>query len=88
MNSSTLPDAAPDGFVMAMDVVFPDQPGGYFDGPSESGDAWRIETTFTVERGVAFELVPLDAECVGAGLTAAQAIAAGEALARLAAKYA
>lgn len=84
---ATLP-TPPAGFVQAMDAMAPDLPAGYFDGPSEAGDGWRIETTFTYERGVTFEV--LDPKCgvLADGLTTSQALAAGEALVRLAAKYA
>lgn len=87
MNRTTA-STAPEGFVQAMDPVQPDLPAGYFDGPSEVGDGWRIETTFTVERGVAFELLPPNGDYSLGGLTASQAVAAGRALAALAAKYA
>lgn len=78
----------PEGFVEAMEALDETQPAGYFDGPSEAGGGWRIETTFTYERGVTFEL--LDPECgvIVDGLTTSQALAAGNALARLATKYA
>lgn len=83
-----IPASAPEGFVQAMDPVEPDLPADYFDGPPESGDGWRIESTFTFERGVTFELMPLGGgEDLGV-LTAQQAIAAGTALAALGSKYA
>ncbi|BCW70348.1 hypothetical protein [Arthrobacter sp. NicSoilB8] len=84
MNSATVTPAAPEGFVQAMDPAHPDLPADYFDGPSETGDGWRIETTFTFERGVQFEL---NADYSQGGLTVSQALAAGTALAALAAKY-
>lgn len=87
MNSSTLASAssAPAGFVQAVDPAQPDLPADYFDGPSEIGDGWRIETTFTFERGVEFEL---NADYSRGGMTAQQAISAGTALAALGSKYA
>ena len=85
MNSTTLSPAAPEGFVQAMDPMQPDLPADYFDGPSVGGDGWRIETTFTFERGVEFEL---NADYSQGGMTAQQAIAAGTALAALGSKYA
>ncbi|MDZ4091649.1 MAG: hypothetical protein U1D68_10645 [Arthrobacter sp.] len=84
MNSTTLPASAPEGFVQAMDPAQPDVPADYFDGPSEAGDGWRIETTFTFERGVEFEL---NADYSQGGMTTSQAIAAGTALAALGSKY-
>jgi hypothetical protein len=74
----------PEGFVGELDPVIPDEPASLFLGPGEIGDEWRIETSFTFEDGVAFELVPVGRT----ELTASQAIAAGNALARLGAKYA
>ena len=88
MNSTALSPAAPEGFVQAMDAGQPDLLADYFDGPSETGDGWRIETTFTFERGVSFELMPLGGGVELGVLTARQAIAAGTALAALATKYA
>lgn len=79
--------AAPEGFIQARDALQPDLPADHFDGPSETGDGWRIETTFTFERGVTFELLALDFSPITM-LTDSQAIAAGNALAALAAKYA
>lgn len=78
----------PAGFVMAMDAMAPDLPAGYYDGPSEAGDGWQIETTFTMERGVMLELLPPQGDYSMGGFTASQALAAGEALTRLATKYA
>lgn len=86
MNSTMLSPAAPEGFVQAMDDE--DQPADYYDGPSEVGDGWRIETTFTFERGVTFELLDPDCQVIADGLTVSQTIAAGTALAALATKYA
>ncbi|MDI3211705.1 hypothetical protein [Arthrobacter sp. AL12] len=80
--------SVPAGFIEAMDAVRPDLPAGYWDGPSETGDGWRIETTFTFERGVAFELLPLGSGYALGVLTAPQAAAAGTALAALASRYA
>ncbi len=88
MNNTTTSPVAPEGFVQAMDVMQPDLPADYFDGPAESGDGWRIETTFTVERGVELELVPLNGGYSLGVLSASQALEAGTALARLATKYA
>jgi hypothetical protein len=78
----------PEGFVEAFEAVDRTEPAGYFDGPSEVGDGWRIETTFTYERGVTFELLDPKGRGLGDGLTVPQALAAGEALVRLATKYA
>jgi hypothetical protein len=88
MNSTTNSAAAPEGFIQAKDPVQPDLPSDYFDGPSETGDGWRIETTFTFERGVEFELMSLNEGTSLGVLSASQAVAAGNALAALAAKYA
>ncbi|WP_028280258.1 hypothetical protein [Arthrobacter sp. H5] len=77
----------PEGFVQAEDAFNPDLLADYFDGPSEAGDGWRIETTFTVDRGVTFELLAPDLSVITM-LTTSQALAAGNALARLATKYA
>jgi hypothetical protein len=88
MYSSTIPPAAaPEGFVMAMDPVQPDLPADYFDGPTETGDGWKIETTFTFERGVEFELMSLNEGYSLGVLSASQAVEAGTALAALGAKY-
>lgn len=78
----------PEGFIEAMDALVLTEPAGYFDGPSEVGDGWQIETTFTYERGVTFELLPPRGDYALGGFTASQALAAGEALTRLATKYA
>lgn len=77
---------APEGFVQPMDALVPTEPAGYFDGPFEVGEGWRIETTFTPEDGVTLELQ--DPECFVITLTATQALAAGTALTKLASRYA
>lgn len=78
--------AAPEGFVQVMDALVPTEPAGYLEGPFEVGDGWRIETTFTPEDGVTLELQ--DQECFVITLTAAQALAVGTALTKLASRYA
>ncbi|MDR7081453.1 hypothetical protein J2X01_000730 [Arthrobacter ginsengisoli] len=78
----------PVGFTEAMDAMHPELPAGYFDGPSVAGDGWRIESTFTFEHGVTFELLPPNGDYRMVGMTAQQAIAAGTALAALGRKYA
>ncbi|WP_024366196.1 hypothetical protein [Arthrobacter sp. TB 26] len=85
MNNTALSPAPPEGFVQAMDPIQQDLPADYYDGPTETGDGWQIETTYTVEHGVEFEL---NADYSQGGMTPAQAIAAGTALAALASKYA
>ncbi|RNL51579.1 hypothetical protein [Arthrobacter oryzae] len=88
MNNTTTSPVAPEGFVQAMDPVQPDLQADYFDGPTEAGDGWKIETTFTVERGVQFEILPSNGDYSLGGLTASQALEAGRVLARMASKYA
>ncbi|WP_426226247.1 hypothetical protein [Pseudarthrobacter sp. DSP2-3-2b1] len=85
MNGTTLSPTPPAGFVQAMDPMQPDLPADYFDGPSVDGDGWRIETTFTYERGVELEL---NADYSQGGMTTSQALAAGTALVLWATKYA
>lgn len=87
MTTTTLSHAAPEGFIQAQDACQPEVLADFFDGPSEEGDGWKIYTTFTVERGVTFELLTHDGSVITM-LTASQALAAGNALAMLAAKYA
>ncbi|MGM9474337.1 hypothetical protein ACS5PJ_20320 [Pseudarthrobacter sp. YS3] len=87
MNTTTL-SPVPDGFVLVMDPVFPDVSAGYWQGPYEEGDGWLIETTFTREKGIAFEITPPNGDYSEGGFSASHAVAAGTALAALAAKYA
>lgn len=88
MNSSTAYASVPSGFVPVPDAVMPELPADLFQGPSERGDGWMIEVTFTYEDGVEFEVMPSFGDYSKGGLTPSQAVAAGNALARLATKYA
>jgi hypothetical protein len=87
MNSSTLPDAAPDGFIPVLDAVQPDLPASLFQGTTETGDGWQIEVTFTFDGGVEFEVMPSFGDYSKGGLTPSQAVEAGSALAKLGVKY-
>ena len=88
MNSTIAYPTVPAGFVPVPDVVMPDLPATLFQGPTETGDGWMIEVTFTHEDGVEFEVMPFVGDYSQGGLTPSQAIEAGNALAALGAKYA
>jgi hypothetical protein len=90
MNSTTVYPSIPDGFVPVPDVmsdVMPDLPPTHFQGPTETGDGWMIELTFTHEDGVEFEVMPSFGDYSKGGLTPSQAVEAGVTLAKLGAQY-
>ncbi|QOD04868.1 hypothetical protein [Pseudarthrobacter sp. BIM B-2242] len=88
MSNSTNPPA---GFAPVPDVMLDSMPGlppTHFQGPTETGDGWMIEATFTFEDGIELEIQPAVGDYSQGGLTPSQAIEAGNALAALGAKYA
>ena len=88
MNSTATYPTVPAGFVPVPDVVMPELPATLFQGPTETGDGWMIEVTFTYEDGVEFEIMPSFGDYSKGGLTPFQAVEAGAALATLGAHYA
>ncbi|WP_248760212.1 hypothetical protein [Pseudarthrobacter sp. SSS035] len=91
MKSTATHPTVPAGFVPVPDVmldVMPDLPPTHFQGPTETGDGWMIEATFTFEDGIELEIQPAIGDYSKGGLTPSQAIEAGKALAGLGAKYA